>query len=290
MKSFVIKIVLGITILMVGSLTGWAQNNIMFEPFTSFSWSASNSYTSKSDFIQNGQSWNSEKGIGFGSGNEFGILAKRSFDSSMLTVNAGVSALIGKKQQTYLMENYDSGQKVVKMMDAFQLNALLGIGLQNKFNNKILIGSDVLLVIPLITRFKEVIINKQGNINSQTSLQYKSRITVGLNLRCGIGYQLSEHLLIKGDVVYTFMSISNKSSIIRNYTSSDGTSLAQRYPTTSDLETIFYKDMKDVKNDPILNPSGFDKNKPSESISTQLPFSRMGLSISLVWILNLKNG
>lgn len=261
----------------------FAQQNIALESFTAFSWSSSNSYTSNKTIIANGIRSSKERGIGFGAGNEYGLLVRKSFDSSYITMNIGFSALIGKKQQTGYFENKDSTMLNYQIMDAFQLCALLGIGVKHDFTEKLKMNTDLMLSLPLVSRLRSENINSKENFSEQTGMIYQTKFSAGFNIRAGLAYKLTDNLYLKGDLFYTFMSLSDKKSTIKRYTSTNNQSLSERYPTISDIETIYFKELKDVKNDPILNPSGFSPNKASESVSTQLPFSRIGLSVSFVW-------
>ncbi|MBX2986076.1 MAG: hypothetical protein LC109_09320 [Bacteroidia bacterium] len=264
-----------------------AQRNITIEPFTAFSWSANKSYISNQVIIEHGSTTLKETGIGFGSGNEYGVLLKRTFDSSYLTLNLGFSGLVGKRQQISYIEDKDSAQISYQMMDAYQLCALLGFGFKRELTKRFDFHTDLMLIIPFVSRLKGELISNRKDFSEQTSILYKTNFSPGFNIRTGLSYQITKNIALRGDISYTFMSMSYKSSEIRRYTSSSNQYLAERYPTVSDRETIYFKDLSKVKNDPVINPTGFNSAQPSESISEQLPFSRMGINISLILDLNL---
>ena len=267
----------------------FAQTPVRMEALTSFSWGANKSLIGKTIIEDGSQISESQRNISFGGGNEFGLLLSKGFDSSNFTVSLGFSIFSGNKNLINSYKNTDSGSHEYNVAESFQASILLGIGYSKSLGEKFEINTDVGLYIPFSSRLREEKIVEKSNYWEQSTIKYSTTYLPGFWFRGGLAYKVNNNLSLRSNVFFTFMNLSERKSVISNYSSSNGETLNNRYPSVSDRETIYYSDISKVSNDPILFPDTFDPNKPSESIKSQLPFSRIGLSFSVVWHLNVKS-
>ena len=87
---------------------------------------------------------------------------------------------------------------------------------------------------------------------------------------------------INSDLI--LMNAKSKSKIITAYSDSEGKSLEEIFPTVSDREFIYRKNVKDVRNNKDVLQTAYDPSKPTDKLSFLQSFSSIGIRAGFIFL------
>ncbi|MBG6109315.1 opacity protein-like surface antigen [Flavobacterium sp. CG_9.10] len=111
----------------------------------------------------------------------------------------------------------------------------------------------------------------------------KPNPTVGFMAALGTSYKLGKNLSAFGEVEYRNFTVHGKTKETTEFTMNGADAMATR--TQSDIHTNYSNQINSTSNNMSTNAAGFDKNKPTDDLSSYISISGVGLTLGLKYSL-----
>lgn len=211
-----------------------------------------------------------------GSGNHSSFRMNFKHDSNALVFFADLQFLFGKNTLTNRVINDSLNTKQFHNRTAFQVMGVFGISYPINITNRFKIAPSVGIMLPIVTRIREQQGFEAGN-GDYTYAYYSLKSTFSPGFQSGLkfSYQFSEKASLSTGMDFQFMNLRERKSKLFKMESNQFSKMEDAFPNVSDREFIYHNELSDIQNDPVINPDGFDKNKPSDRLSASLPLSRI---------------
>lgn len=226
--------------------------------------------------------WGKAKSYTLGSGTSTQLFFQHQPDSSNWMFGAGLNYLIGNRNVVRLQEGLKDTIKTATYT-ANSLRLVLQLGYLwsiKKFNFQLNAG----LIIPLKSQIKCDIDYKDSIQSSNETSILKNYFSVGFKTNLHCSYQLNKKIrfFISLDQILLNSKVRKKS--ITGFQSSTQQNYNTRYPTVSDRETLYLKDVLEIRNNPLLLPNGFQKTQATEQLSYSQSYSSIGFQFGLQFL------
>lgn len=287
MKLHILSLSIILNLLQINDLIG--QKNWELQFGSGISYSANKVLVGKSSFLDNNSVLKTEEIFStYGSGSQSAFTLNRHFDSLPIYLSIGLNHLIGASSIT----NADlvTSEKYYTTMQSIQLLSVLGVGYKQNIFKDLSFFAQSNIAIPAYTRMKEQNFFIKEEIKSDYTKIHRMSFSAGFAWNIGLKLKISERLYFKGEYNGVFINQNKVRSFISNYNHNQGKTLEEEFPFTYQRETIYFEDIDEIKNDPILYPNTFDTNQALHSlIRGPEPLSRHGVMFSISWLFDTKS-
>lgn len=233
--------------------------------------------------LNQGELLSKEQVFGYGKGIEWGLHFSSIPDSFGLFWNLGINHFNGISMNKSSWTNKDLDSTAFSFISHSQFFFQTGLGFISQPKYKFRWNTSIGLNIPLISSLEEINSFRSQNGFENIKTKIKTTLLPGFWSKLGIGYAFSSHILFNVSGYFCFHNLNEKSASIVAYSNSQSLTLTERYPTVSERETRFVKDINNIQNNPNLLPNQFDKNKATDNIANTLSASRAGIEFTIAY-------
>jgi hypothetical protein len=225
----------------------------------------------------------------FGNGIEWGFQLASFPDSFGLFWTTGLGYFNGSTQDKYALFDKDLSLSQFRYIDPIQFFIQLGLGYTGNLIGKLNWSTAISLNLPVISQLNERAIYNTGlNSFERIDTRFKTTFSPGFVSKTGLSYALAPQIVFSLSGVICFQNMAEKSSKIIAFKDQNNQSLQTRFPTISERESKYYKDISAIQNNPNLFPNEFDSNKPIDNLSKNMSFSRIGFEFSIAYQISRK--
>ena len=211
-----------------------------------------------------------------GSGNHSSFRMNFKHDSNAMVFFADLQFLFGKNTLTNRRVVDSLNTKAFQNRTAFQIVGVFGISYLVKITNRFKIAPSAGIMLPIVTRIRDQIGFESGNGNyTYAYYALKSTISPGIQSGLKFSYQISEKANLTTGMDFQFMNLRERKSKLSKMESNQFSNIEDVFPHVSDREINYHNELSDIQNDPVINPDGFDINKPSDRLAAPIPMSRI---------------
>jgi hypothetical protein len=242
--------------------------------------------------IQFGQQYGINKTVGYdappntltqfsmGSGINRQIMLHIYPDSSNWYMSAGFSYFRSNPVITSSRENLPMDYRVAtSALHSLRLLARLSYLVKiNKFSLNFSAG----VIVPLSARAREEFYTRDSVEKTKTTSIVKSNVALGFNGAVGIHRQITPRIRLFLNTDINILNHYVKSRKVIAYDNSRGRTLESAYPDIASRETIYHRDLAEIRNNKDLPRPRFDKNLPTDKMSYRVTDS--GVSIQIVFL------
>lgn len=282
MKLQILSFIVILFFFQINDLIG--QKNWELQFGSGINYSANKVLVGQSSFLDNNNILKSEEIFStYGSGSQSAFTLIKHFDSLPIYLSFGLNHLIGASSIT----NADlaTSEKYYTTMQSIQLLSVLGVGYKQNIYKDLSFFAQSNIAIPSYTRMKEQNFYIKEDIKSDYTKIHRMSFSAGFAWNVGLKLKISESLYFKGEYNGIFINQNKVRSYISNYNHNQGKTMEEEFPFTYQRETIYFDNIEEIKNDPILNPNTFDSNQALHSlIRGPEPLSRHGIMFSISWV------
>lgn len=120
-----------------------------------------------------------------------------------------------------------------------------------------------------------------GNVRSVDKV--KPNPTLGFTAALGTSYRLGKNISIFAELEYRNFTVHGKTKETTEFTVNGNDALATR--TTAQIHTNYGNSLTTTSNNTLTNPTGFDKTKPTDELSSYVGISGLGLTFGFKYSL-----
>ncbi|MCV9930589.1 outer membrane beta-barrel protein [Flavobacterium sp. LS1R49] len=120
-----------------------------------------------------------------------------------------------------------------------------------------------------------------GNVHSVDKV--KPNPTVGFLAVLGTSYKVGKNISLFAELEYRNFTVHGKTKETTEFTVNGNDALATR--TTAQVHTNYGNSLNTTSNNALTNPTGFDKNKPTDDLSSYVGISGLGLTFGFKYSL-----
>lgn len=226
--------------------------------------------------------WGQEQSYSLGNGTATQVFFQHQPDSSNWIAGAGLNMLIGNRNPARIYEGAgDTLQIATLTANSLRMFFQLGYAWQvKKFNFQLNAG----VLLPIASGLKEEInyhdsfttISQTSSIKNYFSFGFKGSLICSYSLHKNINFFfMIDNCLLNPKV---------KSKTIYKYDNSGGKQLDEVYPTTSDREYIYRKNVEDIENNKDISPKTFNPDNPTERLSYNQSYSSLGFQFGFQFL------
>lgn len=223
--------------------------------------------------------WGKAKSYTLGSGTSTQLFLQHQPDSSNWMLGAGLNLLIGNRNVVRMQTGSKDTLKTATYT-ANSLRLVLQFGYLwsvKKFNFQLNVG----LIVPLKSQINCAVDYRDSNKNSQETSVLRNYFSVGFKSNLMCTYQLNKKIKFFLSLDQILLNSKVRKKTITGYQSSNQQTLNTLYPTISDKETLYIKDVLEIRNNPLLLPNAFQKNQATEQLSYSQSYSSIGFQFGL---------
>jgi hypothetical protein len=223
--------------------------------------------------------WGKAKSYTLGSGTSTQLFVQHQPDSSNWMLGAGLNLLIGNRNVVRMQTGSKDTLKTATYT-ANSLRLVLQFGYLwsvKKFNFQLNAG----LIVPLKSQIKCDIDYRDSSKNSQETAILRNYFSVGFKSNLVCTYQINRKIKLFVSLEQILLNSKVRKKTITGYQSSNQQSLNALYPNVSDKETVYLKDVLEIRNNPLLLPNAFQKNQATEQLSYSQSYSSIGFQFGL---------
>lgn len=223
--------------------------------------------------------WGKAKSYTLGSGTSTQLFLQHQPDSSNWMLGAGLNLLIGNRNVVRMQTGSKDTLKTATYT-ANSLRLVLQFGYLwsvKKFNFQLNAG----LIVPLKSQINCAVDYRDSNKNSQETSVLRNYFSVGFKSNLMCTYQLNKKIKFFLSLDQILLNSKVRKKTITGYQSSNQQTLNTLYPTISDKETLYIKDVLEIRNNPLLLPNAFQKNQATEQLSYSQSYSSIGFQFGL---------
>lgn len=226
--------------------------------------------------------WGKAKSYTLGSGTSTQVFFQHQPDSSNWMFGSGFNLLIGNRNVVRLFEGGKDTLKTATYT-ANSMRLVLQFGYLwtiKKFNFQLNAG----LIVPLSTQIKcDVNYRDSSKSNNETSI-LKNYFSVGFKSNLVCTYQVNHKIRFFLSLDQILLNSKVRKKSITGFQSTTQQSFDALYPTVSDRETLYYKDVLKVQNNPLLLPNRFHKDQATDQLSYSQSYSSIGFQFGLQFL------
>lgn len=223
--------------------------------------------------------WGKAQNYTLGSGTSTQIFFQHQPDSSNWMIGFGFNFLIGNRNIVRTQGGpSDTFKTATATSNSLRMTLQLGyLWSYKKFNFQLNAG----LIIPASTQLKGEISYRDSSKNSTETSVMKNYFSIGFKSSLHVTYKINRkiHFFVMLDQIILNSKVRKKT--ITGYQSSNSKTLTDIYPTTSDRETIYQKDVSNIRNNALLLPNAFRKDQATDQLSYSQSYSSIGLQLGI---------
>lgn len=223
--------------------------------------------------------WGSAKSYTLGSGTSTQLFFQHQPDSSNWMYGAGLNLLIGNRNVVRMQTGVKDTLKTATYT-ANSLRLVLQFGYLwsvKKINFQLNAG----LIVPLQSQIKCDIDYRDSTKSSQETAILRNYFSVGFKSNLLCTYQIDRKIKFFVSLDQILLNSKVRKKTITGYQSSNQQSFNALYPNVSDKETVYLKDVLEIRNNPLLLPNAFQKNQATEQLSYSQSYSSIGFQFGL---------
>jgi hypothetical protein len=229
----------------------------------------------------NDLAWGKARNYTLGTGTTTQLFFQHQPDSSNWILGCGINALIGNRNIVRIHENADTMQAATVTSNSlrlvFQLGYLWNI---RKLNFQLNAG----IILPISTKIKGETSYRDSLKNSNETSVIKNYFSIGFKSNLSCSYRVNKNIRFFVSLEQVLLNSKVKKRTITNYESSDNKKLADIYPTVSDKETNYRKNIESIRNNPLLLPKAFNTNIATDKLSYSQSYSSIGFIFGFQFI------
>ncbi|MDI1235559.1 MAG: hypothetical protein PSX81_14880 [bacterium] len=226
--------------------------------------------------------WGKSKSYTLGSGTNTQLSFQHQPDSSNWMFGTGLNLLIGNRNivRSQIGEN-DTLKTATYTTNSVRLILQFGyLWTIKRLNFQLNAG----LIIPITTQIKSEISYKDSLKNSTETALLKNYFSVGFRSSLVCTYRISKKVHFFVSLNQILLNSKVRKKTITGYQSSNQQDFNALYPNVSDKETLYIKDVMQVRNNPLLLPNSFQKNQPTEQLSYSQSYSSIGFQFGFQFL------
>ena len=223
--------------------------------------------------------WGKAKSYTLGSGTSTQLFFQHQPDSSNLIFGAGLNLIIGNRNVVRMQSGSTDTLKTATYT-ANSLRLVLQFGYLwsvKKFNFQLNAG----LIVPINAQIKCDINYRDSFNNSLETSVLHNYFSVGFKSNLLCTYQVNKKIKIFVSLDQIVLNSKVRKKTVTGFQSSNQQSFNALYPNVSDKETIYLKDVLEIRNNPLLLPNAFQKDQATEQLSYAQSYSSIGFQFGL---------
>ncbi len=204
-------------------------------------------------------------------------------DSSNWFFSAGLSLLTGNQvitAQRGSSETMDY-QALASSVNALRLMSRVSyLYTLNKYSFTFSAG----LILPVLSRTREEYHARDSFETSITTSKVKNYLSLGFNGCIGVSRQITPRIrcFLNSDVI--ILNHQVKSREVLKYENSRGATMETAYPNQASRETVYHRDVTQIRNNPDVLPQLFNKNQATDKLSYRVTDSSIGLQVGFLFL------
>ncbi|MES2618833.1 MAG: hypothetical protein V4613_13200 [Bacteroidota bacterium] len=227
--------------------------------------------------------WGTPKKYSLGSGTSTQLYFQHQPDSSNWTIGAGTNILIGNRNLAGIKENKgDSSVKSATLTsNSLRFFIQLGYAWQIK---KLQFQLNAGITIPALTTINGEINTRDSFKSSVEKFKINNYFSIGFKGSFSVRYKIKSRILLFLMLDQQILNAKVRKKSTFSYSGSDGSGLNDAYPNYSDRESVYMKNVEDIRNNKAVLPTAFNKDKATESLSYSQSYSSLGLQLGFQFL------
>lgn len=227
--------------------------------------------------------WGTPKKYSLGSGTSTQIYFQHQPDSSNWTIGAGANILIGNHNLAGIKENKGDSSVKSATLTANSLRFFLQLGYTwqiKKLEFQVSAG----ITVPAITTINGEINTRDSFKSSVEKFKISNYFSIGFKGSLSVRYKIRSKILLFLLLDQQILNSKVRKKSIFSYSGSDGSGINDAYPYYSDRESVYLKNVEDIRNNKAVLPTAFNRDKATESLSYNQSYSSLGLQIGFQFL------
>lgn len=223
--------------------------------------------------------WNT---FSLGAGSSLAFSYARIYDSSWFRFELGAHSFQG---------NYTSVLSMADSVDPAILSSYSNLKAQ-KYSIFLLLGmhqnmgplSYLNVSMGVSMPFYAPMTRYHSEMDREEEWNYRLQLMPAYLIQAHWGYWLTSHVSLDLGAAFTLQYLSeNKAKLTSYREAGKEMEVEKQFPNRYDRERHYVSSLSDITNDPAINPTSFDPNKPSQALKNTLPFSSISLNFNISW-------
>lgn len=140
------------------------------------------------------------------------------------------------------------------------------------------------LALPVLARIKEAYSVRDSVSSSVTTARITNYASIGFNGSIGVARQITPgiRLFLNSDI--QVLSHQVKHRTVTGYESTNGSSLETQYPDVATRETVYHRDVTQIRNNRDVLPQRFNPSQPTDKLAYRVSDSSIGFQVGFQFL------